>query len=360
MFLRASLTKKQVHQFTFQLANLLKGRLPLIEAMQLIASTSRSKAFKHFLNEVIEQISYGKSLHNILKQYPNYFNHVFLQLVKIGENTGSLTIIMMQLAGYQHQQQLLQRKLIKALSYPLFVLGFALVISMVLLVKIIPQFAELFLQFEQELPRLTERVIATSFWLQDNSLNVLLFTLGFLVMIWNVRRIKFLNRLIAELLIRLPFPGKMIVYRDVIKYSQTLQIMMSAKVSLNKALQVAANLDVNLALQQQFQKLALAVEYGTGINPQQSNKHPDLHKVQNKRYAVLPEYLIQVLSVGEQSGQLEQLLDVLIDDYQQNFNYLVQLSMSFVEPLLMVFLGLFIGLILLSVYLPLFNFGSLF
>ena len=366
MSLIPALTKRQIHQFVFQLASLLKGHLSLIEALELIASTGRDKALKHFLNQLMEQIRQGKPLHKVLAQYPKYFNRVFLQLVEIGENTGCLIMIMHQLAVYQNQQQLLQKKLIKALSYPLFVLSIALVISIVLLVKVIPQFAELFVQFKQDLPLLTRQVITTSSWLQQNGFYLLLFSLGCLLVLWVVKRISFLHSLASGLLIRLPFFGKVIMYGDIIKYSQTLKIMLTAKVSLNKAMKIAANLDVNMALQRQFARLALAVEHGEGIQ-QGSRQHKPYYKQhkqryqkQYKRYAILPEYLIQVLSAGEKSGQLDQLLDILIDDYQQSFNHLVQVSMSLIEPLLMVFLGLFVGLLLLAVYLPLFDLGSLF
>ena len=97
------------------------------------------------------------------------------------------------------------------------------------------------------------------------------------------------------------------------------------------------------------------MEYGGGIN-----QRPSQTRQAKKRYAMLPDYLIQVLSLGEKSGQLDQLLDTLIENYQQNFNHLIEVSMSLIEPLLIVFLGLFAGLLLLAVYLPLFNLGSLF
>ena len=342
---------QQVHQLTFQLATLLQSQLPLIKALHLIAATSQEKALRKFLQHLITQIQQGRPLHAALADYPRLFNKLFIHLVNIGESMGCLGNILQQLALYQQEQQRLRKQLTKALSYPLFILVFTLIMCTVLLLKIIPEFARLFQQFKQELPTLTQQMIDLSAWMQAYSLHLTAIPATAWLVLLAGRRFHRIHKLLAWISIRLPLTGTMITYASVIKYSQTLHMILDAKVSLDKAMDIASDLELNAAIKQQLQQLAQAVQQGTSI--QQYMLNP-------RNCRPLPTYMLQVLSIGEQTGQHSPLLHSLIHDYQQRFQSKVQLMISLIEPLFMLILGLLIGTLITAVYLPLFQLGNLF
>ena len=264
---------------------------------------------------------------------------------------GCLAGILLQLAARQKEQQQLQKQLIKALSYPLFILLFALLMCAVLLLKVIPEFARLFQQFEQNLPVLTQQIIDLSAWLQEHITGLVIALSSLWLMLMLGKRFYKMRNILAWLTIRLPFIGNMILYANIIQYSQTLKIMLTARVSLDKALNIASDLELNPSVKRQVKQLATTVQQGKSIRQ---------YTTQGHSFGLLPPYMLQILSIGEETSHCSQLLDSLIADYQQRLHNMIQISMSLIEPALMLGLGLLIGLLIMAVYLPLFNLGNLF
>lgn len=343
-----------------QLATLLQSAVPLKNSLQILLQNCVNIALYRWLSKLLLDLESGLSFSQALQKQQvtainDYLTAQELQLIRVGEMTGTLAKVCQQIASYRQQALALQRKVQKILLYPVIVLSVSLILTWLLLLFIVPQFAAMY--GNNQLPIFTALLLSLSESLQQHWWHFLLLIglLGYLIR----SRLKYSARCRARkalLMQKLPLLSKIIQLNRLINFCRNLQVMLQAGIPLNQALESF------LPQQQSWQKqiiqsgdsiLILEVRrilnwLGQGYPLYQSLSEP-----------FFPEQAQQMLKVGEKSGKLSTMLQHIADSYQLRLDHQIDLLSQMLEPLLMLIIGGLIGLIMLGMYLPIFNMGSL-
>ena len=340
-----------------QLATLLNAAVPLKNALHILLQNCTNISLNQWLRHCITDIERGLSFSQTLERQALFLTPQENQLIKVGEMTGKLATVCTQIATHKQQALALQRKIQKILLYPMMVLGISLLLTMLLLIFIVPQFAEMYGDNQAQLPTFTAILLSLSHGLQHYFwLLVSLLTIAFFILKYQLRHSVQLNHYKANLIYNLPILGNITALARLIRFCRSLQLMLQSGVPLTQALQSFLPQkkswqtktpwqgdpiliqEVDAMLQWITQGYAFSDSVGSGLFPMQAQ---------------------QMLQVGEQSGQLSQMLKHIAETYQQQLDHQIDLLSQMLEPLLMVIIGGLIGLIMLGMYLPIFNMGSL-
>jgi type IV pilus assembly protein PilC len=334
--------------FTQQLAMLLKVGIPLSKGLLILSASCNKSIMKMLLTELKDDLATGDSFARALRKHPYQFDELYCNMVESAELSGELTLVLERLARYQERSEKLKKNLKKALTYPCMVLTIALVVTGILLAKVIPQFSQTFTQFEAELPPLTLFVLNLSDLFKHHWVNaVLLFILGIGLWVIGLKHSLKLSHFKDNLLIKLPLVGGMVRNAVLARFSRSLATAFNAGIPILDALGSAANTAGNLVYKQSILNLRQDLVNGISL----------YHAMSNQR--IFPVAFQQMIVVGEESGTLGSILDKVSGFYEQDLALSVDTLMGIIEPLLMVFLGLLIGGLLLAMYLPIFQIGSI-
>lgn len=332
---------------TRQLATLLQAGLPLNHCLRLIAAEHPLAAWRYVLKELQSQISQGKSLSLALADYPEAFPPLFRELISTGELTGKLDQCCFLLAKQQEKTLRLQQKVQKALSYPLFVLAVALLVSLLMLILVLPTFAEIYQSFDAPLPFFTQCIISLSNTIQDYGL-IMLITIALLYSYyikkmhprpsWKEKE--------QKAILHLPLCGKLIQATILARIFRTLSIMQSAGISLTIAIESAAKAAGNIHFYHSLIEVLRLIEQGSPL-------FNALHQ-----QSLFPALSHQLIRAGEESGMLDTMLNKLADIYETEAENLAENLSAKVEPLLMTLLAIILGGLVVAMYLPIFQLGN--
>jgi len=338
--------QESVALFARQLATMIAAGLPLVRSLRSIARDQQDKRLARVLERVTDDVQKGESLGSALGRHPHIFDEVFVSLVATGEVSGTLDVVMEHTASYLERAEHLRLKVEAALRYPLFILTFAVVILVVMFLKIVPMFAGIYQRFRVDLPLPTQMLLDTSKLVTSNLLlvTVLAFLSAFAAAYWArtepgrlaVDRAKF----------NLPLFGSLIRMYAITKFARTLGILTSSGTQILTALKVLRPVPGNKVLERGIDAVRAQVEGGTSLSRAMTETR------------VFPDMLIQMTATGEETGRLDQLLSRTADFYEQRVTAKVDGLSSLVEPIAIVVLGLVIGVMLLALYLPIFNLGQ--
>ncbi|MFZ7109290.1 type II secretion system F family protein [Avibacterium avium] len=347
----------ELYELINQLALLLKSAVPIKQSLQLLLQNCTVISLNLWLGRLIEDLESGLSFSQGIEKQGKYFSQQEQQLIQVGEMTGKLAQVCEQIAQYRQQSLILQRKIQKILLYPMLVLGISVLLTLLLLIFIVPQFAEMYGNNNASLPAFTAFLLHLSEGLQQHLWQLaLLFILVLLFIRFRLKRsaklIKWKNRCINKM----PIFGRITQLARLIRFSQALALMLRSGVPLNMALQSF------LPKQQSWQ-----VEKSDVADPVLNQAVETALYWLNQGYKLsdsvasdfFPMTAQQMLKIGEESGQVAQMLQHIADKYQQDLNHQVDLLSQLLEPLLMVIIGGLIGAVLLGMYLPIFNMGSM-
>lgn len=336
-----------VTRLTRQLATLLGSGVALIQAFDIIARGVRQPALKALVKDVRQQVEGGLSLHAALHRHRE-FDAFFCQLVAVGELAGMLGPMLLRLATHREKSEDLRRTLRSALVYPTAVLVIALSVMIFLLTFVVPAFENIFESFNAELPALTRGVMAMSRAWQSTSWSFFAIALGLLYLLkqWWGRQPQ-LQWLVHDVLLRLPVVGRLVRHACLARWSRTLATLFSAGVPLTDALEATQSVTghphyeaATRAVKAELirgQSLALALG---------QHKHLFSHM------------LVQMCTIGEESGMLDQMLEKSATHYESEVSATVARLTTLVEPLIMLTLGLLIGVMVIALYLPIFQLGQ--
>ena len=300
------------------------------------------------LGELIDDIATGDSFAKALRKHPQQFDTLYCNMVEAGELSGKLSSVLGRIFDYQERTQRLKKNLRKALTYPCTVLLIAILVTGILLAKVIPEFALTFSEFGAELPSLTLFVISLSDLFQRFWLSILV-TIGSCVSFIKIARknSKIFSKVIDSLKLKLPLIGTMVRNAILIRFCRTLAITFNAGIPILDALQSAASTAGNAVYEQGILNLRQDLTHGISLYRAISNQ------------SVFPTALKQMIIVGEESGTLGTLLDQASGFYEQDLQLSIDTLTQVTEPLIMIILGLLVGGILLAMYLPIFQIGSI-
>lgn len=345
--LQRQIRTRDCHEFTRQLSVLLQAELPLIQALDLLERSLKHPRWPPVIAHIRQDVRQGQSLAAAFAQYPQYFDTLFCSLIAAGEQSGSLGPLCHRLMLHQTRTHRLRQQVHEALRYPLIVLAIASVLSLVLLTQVVPSFADLFLGFSGELPALTRSLIGLSDRLKGigwvgGSLTVS--TLAVLMLGYRHPRLQAIRR---RLSFSFPVLGQLQHQAAAAHLCQSLALSLSAGVPLLQALNLAIDASQHPQLLAQKRAIATALAAGNAIHTVLAD------------HAHLPELLLEMIQTGSESGTLITLLERAASLYDEQLEAQMKAMTTWLEPLLMVLLAVFIGGLLLALYLPIFSMGSL-
>jgi type IV pilus assembly protein PilC len=326
--------------FAVQLATLLKAGIALLRALEIIRRGTANAYFQKIIKELGQDVSGGAPLSAGLEKHRKVFPWVWINLVKVGEATGKLPEVLEEVAHYQEASERIKSKVISAFFYP-GILTVAVIAALTfLLIFIVPKFAEIFQSQNMPLPAITQVVIAAS--------NALRFHFPYVVafVVILVLGVRFLKRTPAGRIsydhfrLNLPIFGDLLVQVGVVRFSRSLATLLKAGVQILQGLEISGKLVENRFIEDKLKDVALAVRSGQGLGVQLEYKK------------IFPVFMTQLVSVGEESGQLERFLDLIANFYEDRVDtFLTRLAML-LEPILLLFMGGVIGTIVVSMFLP--------
>lgn len=337
------ITSQDMVVFTRQFATMIDAGLPLVQCLDILGTQNPNPELKKTVLAVKATVEGGSSLAEALGKHPKVFNRLFVNLVAAGEAGGVLDTILNRLAQYIEKNSKLVKQIKGALTYPIMVVVAGIVVSIVLLVFVIPMFQDLFSGMGRALPAPTQMVVDSSKFLTGNAKVVFPSLIGAVVGgIWFFKRPK-VQAVTDRVLLRAPLFGPLVQKIAVAKFSRTLSTMLSSGVNILEALEIVASTAGNVVVEQGLLKVRQSISEGQTM------------AVPLSQLAVFPPMVVQMISVGESTGQLDAMLAKIADFYDDEVDAAVTTFMTALEPLIMSFLAVLLGGLVISMYLPIFS-----
>jgi type IV pilus assembly protein PilC len=331
--------------FARQLATMMSAGLPLVRALRSIARDHHDRRLSGILEQVTDDVQKGDSLAMALSRHPRAFGEVFVSLVQTGEVSGSLDEVLSQTAGYLERAELLRLKVEAALRYPTFILSFAGAVLLAMFFKIVPMFSDIYSRFRVALPAPTRLLLAISAGLTHN-LPLVLLVLGVGGgALWLWLRSEDGRARFDALKFQVPLFGSLVRMYSMTRYARTLGILIGSGTNILYALRVLRPVPGNRMVARAVDAVRTQVEGGASLARAMGET------------GVFPDMLVQMTATGEETGRLDEMLMRTADFYEQRVTAKVEGLSSLVEPVAIVLLGLVIALMLVALYLPIFNLG---
>jgi type IV pilus assembly protein PilC len=339
--------EKDIALFTRQLATMMKSGVPLLQAFDIVGKGASNAAVGRLLVELKTEVETGSSLNQAFRKYPLYFDALFCNLVQAGEQAGILDSLLDRLATYKEKILTIKAKIKGAMFYPVAVLVVAFIVTAVIMIFVIPQFKSIFKSFGADLPGATLVVIAIS----DAFVANWYFIFGGIggaiyAFFYFWKRSLAMQIFMDRLMLRLPVFGDVIRKATVARWTRTLSTMFAAGVPLVEALDSVGGAAGNHVYKVATQQIQGEVSTGTSLTVAMQNS------------GVFPSMVVQMVSIGEESGQLDSMLGKVADFFEQEVDEAVASLSSLMEPMIMVVLGVLIGGMVIAMYLPIFKLGA--
>jgi len=333
--------------FTRQLATMMSAGVPLLQAFDIIGEGFDNPNMRKLVDDIKQDVAAGNSLANSLRKQPQYFDDLYCNLVDAGEQSGALETLLDRVATYKEKTEALKKKIKKAMTYPAAVIVVAVIVSAILLIKVVPQFQSVFEGFGAQLPAFTLMVIAISEVLQEWWLLVLggLFVLAFVLRHFYKKSEKFRDATDRGLL-KIPLVGSILYKSAIARYARTLATTFAAGVPLVDALDSVAGATGNVVFRNAVEKIKGDVSTGMQLN------------FSMRTTGVFSSMAIQMTAIGEESGSLDEMLSKVATFYEDEVDNMVDNLTTLMEPMIMAVLGVLVGGLIIAMYLPIFQLGS--
>ena len=333
--------------FTRQLATMMKAGVPMVQAFDIVAEGTDHEKMRELITTIRTDVASGTGLAATLAKHPVYFDDLFCALVASGENSGTLEVMLDRVATYKEKTEALKAKIKKALTYPIAVIAVAIVVTGVLLIKVVPQFAETFRGFGADLPGFTLFVLAISEWVQSWWFMMLL---GLFSASYALSQAKRRNKRFADWLdsvsLKIPIIGNVVHDAVIARFSRTLSTTFAAGVPLVEALDSTAGAAGNAIYSKAIRRIREDVTTGTAL------------AVAVRSTGLFPTMLLQMTAIGEESGSLDDMLGKVANHYEAAVDNAVDSLSSLMEPMIMSILGVLVGGLMVAMYMPIFMLGS--
>jgi type IV pilus assembly protein PilC len=342
-----AIKQKDIAVFTRQLATMMRAGVPLIQSFDIVARGSSNPRMTRMLNDIRTDVETGTSLSSAFRKHPLYFDALYCNLVEAGEAGGILEALLDRLAIYQEKTMAIKNKIKSALIYPVAVLVVAFVVLAVIMIFVIPAFKEVFSSFGADLPAPTLIVIAMSeFFVTYWYLIFLVLFGGTYVFFESWKRSVKMQKTMDRLLLRVPVFGDLVRKSSIARWTRTLSTMFAAGVPLVEALDSVGGASGNAVYQEATEQIQKDVSTGSALTTSMQTT------------GVFPVMVVQMCAIGEESGSLDQMLGKAAEFYEDEVDEAVKGLSSLMEPFIIVILGVLIGGIVVSMYLPIFKLGQ--
>ena len=333
--------------YTRQMATMMRAGVPLLQSFDIIGEGFENPNMRKLIDDVKQEVASGTSFATSLRRHPKYFDDLYCNLVDAGEQAGALETLLDRVATYKEKTEALKAKIKKATTYPIAVVVVAVIVTCILLLKVVPQFQSVFASFGAQLPAFTLMVVGLSELLQNWWWMVLLGGIGaaYGFQAAHKRSQKFRDWLDKSLL-KMPIIGKIIYKSSVARYARTLSTTFAAGVPLVEALDSVAGATGNVVFRRAVNQIKQDVSTGVQLNTSM------------RTTGVFPSLAIQMTSIGEESGALDDMLDKVASYYENEVDDLVSNLTTLLEPIIMSVLGILVGGLVIAMYLPIFQLGD--
>jgi type IV pilus assembly protein PilC len=324
-----------------QMATMIRAGLPLIEVLDVLSEQSEKRIIKSVMRKVEKDVEGGASLTEAIQKHPRVFSIFFISMVRAGEASGMLDTILDQVAIYLEKLASIQRKMKSAIVYPLVVSIVAICITIFLLVKVVPVFQQIFEDLGGQLPLPTRITVFLSRTMVKYWYMVFVCGIGAAIALWQWKKTKSGRYTIDRLILKVPVFGPLFLKVSIAKFSRTLGTLIRAGVNILQALDIVAKTAGNALVEEAVYRTRSSIQSGESIT------RPLVES------DVFPPMVTRMIDVGERTGALETMLNKIADFYEDQVSATVAALTSLIEPLLIVFLGVVVGFIVISMFLPL-------
>jgi type IV pilus assembly protein PilC len=344
-----SIPAKEILIFTKKISTMMRAGLPIVEAMGLVASQTSNANMKRVTNEIVAKLNSGASLSQAFSEHNRHFDSVYLNMVEAGEISGKLDVFLDRLVEMLEKQQAIRAGIKSAMFYPVTLVVITVGISYFMLTNVVPTFQDMYEGLGAELPGPTQAIVDASNWIQNgrNMMGVMLVVFS----IWFTNRIlhRFLRpyrKLKSIIALRLPLVGDIIVKATVARMSLLMANLLAAGVSVIDTLEVAKTVSTNVQFLDATARIKAKITSGAPLSTLFGNEK------------VFPIALSQLMAVGEKTGNMDEMLSSIAKYYEEEFTAVVDGLSTIIEPLMIVFVGLMIGVMVVALYLPIFSAGD--
>jgi len=333
--------KKQIIDFTKQMATLLNSGIKLTESLTVLTMQAPDTRFKNALTDIRDRVITGESLTDAMKDYDDYFDIIYVSMVRVGEVTGSLGTVFGTIGSFMGKRQKVESKIITAMVYPAILMFFAVVVILILTTFVIPKIGAQLVAAKQELPWITKQLmnvsyIMTSWW-------ALLVIAAIIGMVWGLRRFFKTKRgafMRDKFLLSLPLFGPLIKQRVVSRFASTLSTLLGSGLSMAESFRVVGEVTGNTlmkrAIEQARERILAGADVATPL----------------RESGVIDPSIAHMVTVGEKSGELENMLKNISDGLEENTDIVIERLSAAVEPVVIVFIAVIVGIIALAIMLP--------
>ncbi|MCC6276544.1 MAG: type II secretion system F family protein [Oligoflexia bacterium] len=334
---------KELQVFTRQFATMINSGIPIVQAIDLLAGQISDRALKIALGSIRSKLEGGQRLADSMEGWPKIFDRLYVSLVRAGEEGGVLDTILQRLAAYIEKSVKLKGKITGALWYPAGILFVSMIVVTLLLTFVIPKFESLFKGAGRELPALTQMVVNASHFLRDHYIIVLGTIAGIIFAVKRFYDSKEGRRICDTVFLQIPVMGSLIQKGAIARFTRTMSTMLGCGVGILDALDICSNVVGNYVLEQAILRSKVAIGEGRSIT-QPLSQEP-----------YIPTMVVQMIGVGEATGTMDTMMGKIADFYEDEVDYAVGALTSIMEPLMMVFLGGIIAVLVIAMYLPIFD-----
>jgi type IV pilus assembly protein PilC len=333
--------------FARQIATMMQAGVPLVQSFEIIGQGNDKVSMQKLILGIKTEVEGGVSLAEALANYPLYFDQLFINLVNAGEQSGALETMLDKLATYKEKTEALKAKVKKALFYPIAVLVVAFIVTVILLVFVVPQFEELFDSFGADLPALTVFVIRLSEFMQSYWYIIAGGIGGSIYVFLRIKKTSpRLQEAVDRIALKAPVIGEITTKSAIARFSRTLETMSAAGVPLVEAMDSVAGATGNIIYHDASLRIRDEVSQGTQLQTSMRNT------------GLFPNMAIQMVSIGEEAGSLDNMLAKVADFYETEVDNAVDALTSLLEPIIMAVLGVLVGGLIIAMYLPIFKLGA--
>lgn len=334
--------------FARQMATMMRSGVPMTQALTILVSGSEHSGVKVMVETIRNDVESGSSFSEALRKHPKQFDDLFVNLVDAGEQSGSLEIMLHRIATYKEKIESIKKKIKKALTYPAAVMITAIAVTCILLIFVVPTFKELFEGFDAELPAFTQLVIDLSNFMQAYWWAILISLIIVVIAFVQSRKrsLKF-REFVDKAMLKLPIIGKILEKSSMARFARTLATTFAAGMPLVEALQAVSGATGNLVYEYATLNIKDNISSGISVNEAMSMT------------GKFPNIVVQMIGIGEESGNLDEMLTKIADSYDEEVDIAVDTLSSLLEPLIMVTLGVLVGGLIVAMYLPIFQMGSI-
>lgn len=345
-FFSPKVKSKELQIFTRQFATLINSGIPILDALKILSQGATEKLIKEAVIQIIASIESGRRLSESMMMHPRVFDTLYCNMIKAGEEAGILDTILLRLSTYAEKSEKIKGQVKGALTMPIFIMIAAVVVITGIIVFIIPKFEEIYKSSGKALPGLTQTVVNISLVFRNHWLMLIIGAFGsiyFIVMYLNTTEGK---QNFDKFIINAPILGDVIQKVAVARMSRTMSTLLSSGINILEAIDIAARTAGNFVIENALKNCRDAVTVGKPFH------------VPLSRQKEIPQMVSQMVSIGEQSGNLDTMLAKVADFYEEEVENSIRATTSLIEPIMMVILGGAIAFILIAMYLPIFQMGD--